>query len=397
MINIIEKANCCGCTACKETCPTKAIEMMSDEEGFYYPHITLDKCINCEKCKKVCPIINKNKENDNLRKVYISQNMNDEIRLDSTSGGVFSALAQYVIDKKGYIFGAEFDENWRVIHGVGKCSDDLHRFRGSKYVQSYLGNTFYDVKRLLENEQWVLFTGTPCQIEGLVSYLHKQYDKLILMDLVCFSVSSPLVWKIYLNHLDKTNKIDLSEVTNIKFRDKTKYGYEYSLMNFYGKNGKIIYSSGSESNQMLRSFVSNTSVRPSCYDCKFKKINRVSDFTVWDCYNIYKYNKKLDDNRGTSHVMVHTVKAQKIIEEINDKYLRLEQVDINEAIDSEPAMIKSAIINENRKAFFKSIEEGNDCFDFFFKETIRVKSEKLLRKILSDFKLYSVVKRLVKG
>lgn len=397
MIEITDKAKCCGCTACKVACPTGAIEMEQDKEGFSYPCIDNSKCIKCNKCNRVCPIINKSNETAFSRKVYICQNTDDNIRFDSTSGGVFSALACYVIDRNGYVFGAEFDNKWRVVHGVGSSLEDLGRFRGSKYVQSHLGDTFKDVKRLLDDDKWVLFTGTPCQVEGLVSYLNKQYEKLILMDIVCFSISSPGVWKTYLEHLEKTGKIDISKISEIKFRDKTKYGYEYTLMTFYDNNSKVLYSSGPESNQMLRSFVSNTSVRPACYSCQFKKVNRVSDFTAWDCYNVYKYKKEMDDNRGTSHVMIHTKKAQQIVDEINGKYLVMKPVELDKAVESEPAMIECAVPSVNREAFFECIADGEDCFDYFFQETPKVKIEKTLRVILSKIGLYSYFKRRIKG
>ena len=280
------------------------------------------------------------------RKVYICQNKNNDIRFDSTSGGVFSALAKYVISRNGYVFGAEFDENWNVIHGYGQTEEDLSRFRGSKYVQSHLGDTFHKVRELLEADNWVLFSGTPCQAEGLAAYLGKDYEKLILMDIVCFSISSPVVWRMFLEHLEKTKQLDLAMVRKIKFRDKTKYGYEYTLMTFYDSNGKVLYDSGPESNQMLRSFVSNTSTRPSCYACQFKKMNRVSDYTAWDCYNVYQYQKALDDNRGTSHIMVHSEKAQRILNELGEDLL-LVSVDLRAAVDSEPAMIQCVAPSEN--------------------------------------------------
>lgn len=329
------------------------------------------------------------------RKVYVCQNKNNDIRFDSTSGGVFSALAKYVIDKGGFVFGAEFDSEWNVVHGCGKKEDDLSRFRGSKYVQSHLGDTLKKVRELLEAGNWVLFSGTPCQVEGLVSYLKKEYEKLILMDIVCFSISSPGVWRLFLNHLEKAKKIDISKVRKIKFRDKTRYGYEYTLMTFYGPNGKVLYSSGPESNQMLRSFVSNTSTRPSCYECRFKKVNRISDFTAWDCYNVYKYKKSLDDNRGTSHIMVHSEKAQKIMTELNDTLL-LERVDLRTAVDSEPAMIQCSEPSNKRDAFFKNFEAGKDVFDIYFRNTIKVKVERLLRIFLSKTGLYSFIKRSIK-
>lgn len=330
------------------------------------------------------------------RKVYICQNKDNDIRFDSTSGGVFSALAQYVINRKGYVFGAEFDDQWSVFHGYGQSIDDLKRFRGSKYVQSCMGDAFKEVRLLLENDNWVLFSGTPCQVEGLKKFLNKEYEKLITMDIVCFSISSPGVWKMYLKHLVRTEKVDLSKVKCIKFRDKTKYGYEYTLMTFYDENGKELYSSGPESNQMLRSFVSNTATRPSCYECKFKKVNRVSDFTAWDCYNVYKYEKQLDDNKGTSHLMIHNKKAEGMLEELS-KYLSLKPVDKDAAIASEPAMLESATASDMRVDFFDSLSKGHDVFDEFFKDTTKIRIERMLRSALSSVGVYKYIKRIIKG
>lgn len=394
MIEIQDKMECCGCSACANVCPVTAIKMEPDEEGFLYPNVDTDTCINCGKCNRVCPIINAAEPTPYERKVYICQNKNEKIRLDSTSGGVFSALAKYVLDRNGYVFGAEFDENWTVIHGYTQNEDDLGRFRGSKYVQSNVGDSFRLVKEFLEENQWVLFTGTPCQVEGLHNFLGKEYEKLILMDIVCFSISSPGVWKAYLSHLETSGKIDISKVKRIKFRDKTKYGYEYTLMTFYDENGEELYSSGPESNQMLRSFVSNTSTRPSCYDCKFKKVNRVSDFTAWDCYNVYKYDTNLDDNKGTSHILIHDQKAEDMLEELGSSLL-LKNVDLEKAVMSEPAMIQCAEPNEKRTKFFQEFEK-EDPFNVFFQESAKTCIERTLRKNLCKLGLYRFIKRMIK-
>lgn len=394
MIEIQDKTKCCGCSACANICPVTAIKMEPDEEGFLYPNVDTDTCINCGKCNKVCPIINALEPTPFERKVYICQNKNEKIRLDSTSGGVFSALAKYVLDRNGYVFGAEFDENWTVIHGYTQNEDELGRFRGSKYVQSNACDSFRLVKEFLEENQWVLFSGTPCQIGGLHNFLGKEYEKLILMDIVCFSISSPGVWKAYLSHLEATDKIDISKVKRIKFRDKTKYGYEYTLMTFYDEKGKELYSSGPESNQMLRSFVSNTSTRPSCYDCKFKKVNRVSDFTAWDCYNVYRYDTDLDDNKGTSHVLIHNQKAEDMLEELSSVLL-LKNVDLEKAVMSEPAMIQCAEPNEKRAQFFQEFGK-EDPFNVFFQESAKTYIERALRKNLSKLGLYRFIKRMIK-
>lgn len=340
-------------------------------------------------------VMNNIKKNVFKRKVYICQNKDDKVRSESTSGGVFSALSQYVIDRKGVVFGAEFDGEFRVVHGNGELEQDLWRFRGSKYVQSHLGNTFKEVKKLLNDNRWILFSGTPCQIEGLVSFLGKEHERLILMDIVCYSIASPGVWKQYLQHLESTGKFSKSDVARIKFRDKSKYGYEYTLMTFYDTNGNTIYSSGPESNQMLRSYVSNTSTRPSCYECQFKKVNRVSDFTAWDCYNVYKYQKKFDDNKGTSHIMVNSEKGNEILKELR-KYLRVMEVELEKAVKSEPAMTESSKPNNMREDFFKIVGNEKDAFELFFDDTPRVKIERIMRKFLSKTGLYSFVKRLIK-
>lgn len=396
MIEIKDKTECCGCSACASGCPVGAINMIEDGEGFQYPQIDNNKCVNCQKCENVCPVRNKKVYNESSRKVYICQNRDDNIRFDSTSGGAFSALAKYVIRRKGYVFGAEFNSEWKVVHGFVREYAQLSRFRGSKYVQSDIGDTFVQIKNLLDDDNWVLFTGTPCQVEGLILFLGKSYEKLVLMDIVCYSISSPKVWRMYLDHLETSRKIDLSKVKRIKFRDKSKYGYEYTLMTFYDKNNKIIYSSGPECNQMLRSFVSNTSTRPSCYNCQFKKIERNSDFTVWDCYNIYKYDRKLDDNKGSSHIMVHSVKAKKMLEELSED-LVLKQINIISAVESEPAMTESAKPSDLRVDFFECVQKNENVFNVYFSKSVKIQIESILRKMLSRIGVYKYIKRMIKN
>ncbi len=396
MIRITEKQNCCGCSACAQSCSVGAISMVTDEEGFYYPKADVERCVSCGKCDQVCPIKNPQEKPYGDRDVYIGQNRDKVIRLDSTSGGVFSALAQVIIDKSGIVFGAELNSEFCVQHGQGKTIEDLRRFRGSKYVQSRMDNTFQEVKEHLNNNNWVLFTGTPCQVAGLHAFLGKDYERLILMDIVCYSISSPGVWKQFLEHLEKTGVVRMGDVERIKFRDKSKFGYEYTLMTFYGKDNRVLYSSGPESNQMLRSFVSNTSTRPSCYSCQFKGVERISDFTAWDCYNIYQYDKHLDDNKGTSHVMVHTVKGKQLISEI-EKYLALQKVDTQKEVASEPALTDSASPSEIREDFFRKYRAGEDVFDVYFLDSGRVKIERFLRHTLSRIGVYKYAKRIMKG
>ena len=396
MIEIKNKQDCCGCSACEQVCHVNAIEMKMNEEGFYYPQVNKSLCVNCDKCKRVCPIRQGSPERKVEPKVYVCQNKSLHTRLDSTSGGVFSALAQFVLEKDGVVFGAVLNDHFVVQHESVTSEEGLHRIRGSKYVQSKINDSYKQVKEYLNGNRYVLFTGTPCQIAALCSYLGKEYEKLLLMDIVCYSISSPGVWKQYLQHLQKIGKININQVSDMRFRDKSKYGYEYTLMTFYDHRKNVLYASGPESNQMLRSFVSNTSTRPSCYECKFKGTIRQSDFTAWDCYNIYKYDQTLDDNKGSSHVMVNSEKGLRLLNELSE-YLNSFEVDPHKAISSEPAMTECAMPSDMRDAFFDTYGKNIDVFDVFFKDTFRVKTERILRHVLSKIGLYRAFKRLMKG
>lgn len=370
--------------------------MKQDKEGFYYPCVNKQVCVDCHLCERVCPVSHPAEQSDYTREVFVCQNREEKIRKDSTSGGAFSAIAKYVFDRGGVVFGAAFDDQFCVVHKAVDNYDDLNMLRGSKYVQSTLGSAFSMVKKLLNEGRLVCYSGTPCQIEGLNSYLQRSYDNLILVDLVCYSISSPLVWKQYLRLLEKKKKITLDQIDKIKFRDKNPYGYEYTLMSFYDKQGNICYSSGPESNEMLRSFVSNTSTRPSCYKCRFKKTNRVSDFTIWDCYNIYHYDKKMDDNLGSSHIMVHTQKGKEILKNMALNSLKLKKADVEFAVNSEPAMTQCALPGKNRREFFAMIAETHDgeALAQFFPMSMKVKTERILRESLSKINLYRFVKRV---
>lgn len=395
MIKIKNKTDCCGCSACEQICPKHAIKMRQDKEGFYYPYVDRQNCVDCHLCEKVCPVKHPAALSERTREVFVCQNLNQKIRRDSTSGGAFSAIAKYVLDRGGVVFGAALDQHFCVVHKEVETYEDLRILRGSKYVQSNPGNTFKTVKKLLNEERLVCYSGTPCQIEGLNAFLQHRYDNLILVDLVCYTISSPLVWKQYLRLLEKEKKITLQQVSNVKFRDKNPYGYEYTRMTFYDMSGNVCYSSGSESNEMLRSFVSNTSTRPSCYKCKFKKVKRVSDFTIWDCYNIYQYDKKMDDNLGSSHVMVHTQKGKEILDQVTSDYLKVKKVNLEFAVNSEPAMTQCALPGKNRREFFAMMAETHDgeALTKFFPLSLKVKIERILRENLSKINLYQFVKR----
>ena len=214
MISITDKHNCSGCTACVQCCPQQCISLYEDEEGFLYPNVDKSACINCSACEKVCPVINQG-EARLPQRAYAAVNPDDCVRLKSSSGGVFSMLAEKVIDKRGVVFGVRFNDQWEVIHDYVETKEKINIFCGSKYVQSRIGESFIQVKRFLEQDRIVLFSGTPCQVAGLKLLLHKSYDNLYTVDVVCHGVPSPKLWREYLSKI-----IDTSEVKQISMKDK---------------------------------------------------------------------------------------------------------------------------------------------------------------------------------
>lgn len=197
MIQIKDKSACCGCSACVQICPKRCIVLKEDKEGFLYPVVNQTLCIECGKCEKACPELHPFDAGESL-KAYAAKHPDDAVRAESSSGGIFTLLADAVIDAGGVVFGARFDNDWSVVHDFTETHEGLQAFRGSKYVQSRIGSTYEQAERFLKSGRKVLFTGTPCQIAGLKRYLHKEYENLWAVDFVCHGVPSPLVWKKYL-------------------------------------------------------------------------------------------------------------------------------------------------------------------------------------------------------
>ncbi len=388
-VKIEEKDLCCGCTACYSVCPKNAIKMVRDNEGFLYPEVDKEKCVNCGMCKKVCPILNKAKLNEFKPKAYLFQNSNEEIRKDSTSGGIFTAIGEFVIKNNGIVYGATFDDNFVVNHIGVESTYELCKFRKSKYVQSNQNNCFKEIKQYLDNGKLVCYSGTPCQVGGLRTYLRKDYENLILVDIMCHSVPSPLVFEKYKGYILK--KMNANKILNINFRDKNKYGYKYSMMTVETDNG--IYSQGIDTDPYLRAFFSDVSVRPSCYNCHFKTMKRVSDLTIWDCFNINEIDKSFDDDKGTTRVLVQSEKGEKLLENLDD--VRLKELDINIATKKVKEMTNSVNYNDKRKKFFENINDDN-VFEKYYPTNFKTEVNSFVRKALAITGIYSSVKSLAK-
>ena len=346
MIQIKDKSECCGCTACQCICPTSAIKMTADTEGFLYPVVDEDKCVGCNMCNKVCPIISPVGEmvsSSSSSLNFAIQNTNEDILKKSSSGGVFTILAEHVIDQGGVVFGAEFNDKWEVVHNFARTMEEVERFRGSKYVQSKLGYTFNKVRAMLTAGTPVLFTGTPCQVAGLKSYLKKDYDKLITMDFICHGVPSPKAWHIYLNNIAK-NK----DITDIQFRDKSTGWKDYSFT--MKADGRTITEPHS-SNIFMKAFLSNMFLRPSCYTCKFKSPATSSDVTVGDFWGLNILHPEFDDDKGCCAVMVHTDKAMEILK--NADSLKSMNVTFDEITKYNSSSITATSKPKHRDGIFK--------------------------------------------
>jgi coenzyme F420-reducing hydrogenase beta subunit len=327
--------------------------MKTDDEGFWYPSIDRTLCIDCGLCDKVCPIFNK-KEIRNTPHAYACINKNENIRLESSSGGLFSLIAEYIIKNDGIIFGVGFNENFEVVHSYIRKRKDLNKFRGSKYVQSKIGDTYKQAKEFINLNKLVLFTGTPCQISGLYSYLGSHPDNLITIDLICHGVPSPDVWKKYIKYREFIAK---SKVKEISFRNKTQGWKRFSEYFLFENNQEYIEELGND--LYLKAFLKNTCLRPSCYECNFKNLHRESDITLADFWGIDKILPEMDDDKGTSLLFINSEQGRAIFNAIQPE-LFCTIVNINEAVKFNSAAIESVKYNSKRKQFMKQ----KDIMDF---------------------------------
>lgn len=322
MPNLVEWNNCCGCGACANKCPKGAISMKPNNEGFLHPEVDKDLCVECGACEKVCPGLELAKATGNKPQAFIVQHKSDAIRYQSTSGGAFTAIAEEIINRGGVVFGAAMTDELNVKHISVNTVEGLAMFRNSKYVQSEIGDCYKEAKERLTSGQWVCFSGTPCQINGLYKFLGKAYETLIAVDVVCKSVPSPLVFKKYIEY----KKGIEGSITDVVFRDK-KRGFLYCTMAHYASHeerqlSNDIYRRGSESDEWLRLFLSGKISRRSCMNCPYQTMERVGDFTLGDIWETG--HLKLDDNKGSTLVHVWTEKGKAFLDSIKPNIRSIE-------------------------------------------------------------------------
>lgn len=351
MITIQNKAECCGCTACFNICPKNAISMQPDEEGFLYPVVDQEKCVDCGLCEKICPVSSK-KSHEEQTDAYIIRYNNQKIVEESTSGGAFTAISSYVFENGGIVYGAGYDADMKVICKKAACMEDLKEMRGSKFVQSSLNRTFQEIKTALRTEKLILFTGTPCQVSGLIHYLGKHYENLICMDFVCRGVPSPGLWKNYVDYMEGKYH---SKMIGARFKHKT-YGYHTTTMKIDFQNGTSYFGSG-RVDPYMKAFVREMSSRPSCAECAFKGIERLSDITVFDCYEYTQITGYKDDDKGYTSVFVHTDKGRKVFESIKPMLIWQEQA-VEKLVTKNGIMVcNSAKPHAKRNAFYEAAAE----------------------------------------
>jgi len=384
-----KKEECCGCTACKNICPTDSITMKTDTKGFLYPMINKETCIECKMCVSVCPLKEENQEliDDSIEtSIYAVKHKSAQSKLKSSSGGIYTALTDIFLESNEgvSIYGVKFNKenNFKVYHSKGTSKEERNEFRGSKYVQSTLNETFKEIKDDLLKEKNVFFTGTPCQVSGLNMYLKMVEKKLnivnlkknlLVTDIVCHGVPSPLIWKDYIQHIQKKKFSKLIDYT-FRLKDKGWRGY----------NIKATFTDGeSEINtKMIKSFIKifnfNLGLRSSCYKCKFSNMNRKSDITIGDFWGIEKSLPLFDDNKGVSLVILNTKKGKKIFED-SKKYIEFEKSNVEKCLQHN--LISSTKEPSNNKIFWNEYKKKG----FYF-----------ISKKYSDYSLKNKLKKFLK-
>lgn len=325
MINIQDPYQCCGCTACASKCAQNAIKMRLNALGFAYPSVDLNLCTDCGLCESVCAFNNHYERNTDLAepRFYAARLKNEEALKHSQSGGAFMAIAENVISQRGVVYGVGYGEHFRVEHQRATTLEECKAFRGSKYVQSDLGDVFTQIKKDLISGLPVLFVGTPCQVAGLKSCINKKYrNQLLLVDIVCHGVPSPKVWDEYLSFME-TKKND--KLIDVVFRDKERYGW---------KGAKATYRFSKHPNKVvsfLSSYYRPVLMRPSCSACPFVNTERPGDLTIGDFWSAKQISSLNQDNKGCSLIIANSSKGQTILEKLQ-KHMNIVSVSREDAM-----------------------------------------------------------------
>lgn len=406
MLTLKTNKDCCGCQACEQICPKHCITMEYDIEGFLYPSINVDLCNNCSLCEQVCPIINQKNPSKPI-KAFAAKNKNEIIRHESSTGGVFSLIAENIINEGGVVFGVKFNKEWEVIHAYTDTIEGLSDFRKSKYVQSKIGNTFITVKRILKEGKKVLFSGTPCQIAGLKLFLQKEYDNLLTVDLVCHGVPSPKVWNLYITELlqqknngsSPNNSLTFSDIKNISFRNKINGWKNFSVVIDMATERDPNFSLISETvdkNIYMKGFLRNIYLRPSCYACPCRFLKSGSDITISDFWSIGKFYPKSDDNKGINAILTNTTKGNVFFENLTN--IDSFETTYEKILIGNQSLEHDSIEPKQRGSFFAQLDNSSiiDLIQKHTRPNTKQKIKRNLKQILVKVGLWRNLKKILK-
>lgn len=373
MITITEKQSCCGCMACVQKCPKQCIHMKEDNEGFLYPAVDLQTCVDCHLCEKVCPVLNQSDAKESMH-VYAARNLDPLVVKNSSSGGIFSLVAEKILSEGGVVFGVGFNEKWEVCHMYIEEACDMYKLQGSKYVQSRIGTSYIDAENFLKQGRKVLFSGTPCQIAGLHRYLRKDFDNLFCLDVICHGSPSPGIWRDYLKEITERPKgvvgknsvlSSLKEkpfIAGISFRDKSdgwkKYGFVIRGMSAFKADKNTVLSSvnttimkePASQNLFMRGFLHNLYLRPSCYNCPARQGKSGSDLLLGDFWGILRRHPEFHDPMGVSLVLTYTEKGQRLFDSLTCAKI---DATYDDALDCNINIEKDEPMPHNRNGFFE--------------------------------------------
>lgn len=382
MIKLTRKQDCCGCTACASICPRHCITMQEDQEGFLYPVTNIDACTNCNACNKVCPVIkvegHKHLSYVPATKAYASAVKDDAILLDSSSGGLFTAIATTVINDGGVVYGAAW-VNGEIHHIAVETIDGLARIRGSKYVQSALDNSLVNVRDYLINGRKVLFSGTPCQIAGLRAFLRKDYDNLICIEVACHGTPSPKVLRKYMQVL----RDEYGDDVQLNFRSKPVGWQQYKVTAYTGN--KHYFYEGQKENLFMKGFLRELYSRPICHECPFKADASGADITLADFWGVENVLPDFPSYNGASLVLTHSKKAERVFHGLQSAIVK--EVELEKAVRLNGALLHSEEPHPERAYFFKHIDKKafvelvNECLELRRITRLQLTMKSYLRKI----------------
>lgn len=392
MITLYEsKDKCCGCSACQSICPTNAIQMISDGDGFLYPHVQKDKCIECEMCIKTCVFKSTRSNEKTPINAYAAINKDKEVLINSSSGGVFGAVATKVLEKNGVVFGCSMNGKYEANHVYITNLNQLKALQGSKYIQSNIGESYKKVKEYLNSDKKVLFSGTPCQVDGLKSYLKIDYDNLITTDIICHGVPSPKFFKDYMNYLERKENL---RILKFNFRDTD--------INYMSCAGKITYIKGKKVCQRKMTyhldcfynyFMYGVIFRECCYKCPYTNGNRPGDLTMGDYWGVQNYHPEIKTDKGVSALLVNTQKGVDLVSELN---LDIINTNFNNILNHNSNLVHPTPMNKDRDSVFKLYREsgieavvdnfyrklGFKYYYYYIKNMIPISTKRRLKKIL---------------